>query len=170
MDVGASTGGFTDVLLHHGAVKIYAVDVGHGQLDWKLRQDPRVVVLEKTNARHLTSVQIPTPADIIVCDASFISLKTVLITPLTLTKPTAWLAALIKPQFEAGRAQVGKGGIVRDPAVHQAVCDDVAAWMATQSGWRVEGICESPITGAEGNKEFLLVARKEDCKAVSSAL
>jgi 23S rRNA (cytidine1920-2'-O)/16S rRNA (cytidine1409-2'-O)-methyltransferase len=160
MDVGASTGGFTDVLLHHGAAQIYAVDVGHGQLDWKLRQDPRVVVLEKTNARHLTSAQIPTQVDIIVCDASFISLKTVLATPLTFASPTAWLVALIKPQFEAGRAQVGKGGIVRDSAVHQSVCEDITAWMGAQTGWSVEGITPSPIMGAEGNKEFLLVARK----------
>jgi 23S rRNA (cytidine1920-2'-O)/16S rRNA (cytidine1409-2'-O)-methyltransferase len=160
MDVGASTGGFTDVLLHHDALRVYAVDVGHGQLDWKLRQDPRVRVLEKTNARHLTAVEIPEPIDILVCDASFISLKTVLATPLTFTKASAWLAALIKPQFEAGREQVGKGGIVRDANVHQTVCDDITAWMSAQTGWHVEGVCESPITGAEGNKEFLIVARK----------
>ncbi|MDA0998618.1 MAG: TlyA family RNA methyltransferase, partial [Proteobacteria bacterium] len=122
IDVGASTGGFTDVLLAGGAAKVYAVDVGRGQLAWKLRQDPRVVVLEKTNARHLGTEQIPEPVDLVVCDASFIGLRTVLPAALSLTKPTAALVALIKPQFEAAPDQVSKGGVVRDPAVHAAVC------------------------------------------------
>jgi 23S rRNA (cytidine1920-2'-O)/16S rRNA (cytidine1409-2'-O)-methyltransferase len=159
MDVGASTGGFTDVLLHHGAAKVYAVDVGHGQLDWKLRQHPNVVVLEKTNARHLTSEHIPEPIQVIVCDASFISLTKVLPAPLALAAPKAWLAALIKPQFEVGKGQVGKGGVVRDPALHQKVCDETSEWfVAHYPDWQLLGIRESPITGPEGNKEFLMVA------------
>lgn len=160
IDVGASTGGFTDVLLQHGATTVYAVDVGHGQLDWRLRTDPRVVVLEKTNARYLTSKEIPTPCDIIVCDASFISLKTVLPAALELSAPQSWLCALIKPQFEAGRAHVGKGGVVRDTAIHASVCNDLRDWMNAQAGWKVQGIATSPITGPKGNVEFLLVARK----------
>ncbi len=120
LDVGSSTGGFTDVLLSRGAAKVYAVDVGTNQLAWRLRQDPRVVVLEQTNARYLTSEQVPEPIDIIVCDASFIGLAKVLEAPLRLAKPGARLVALIKPQFEAGREEVGKGGVVRDPAVHRA--------------------------------------------------
>ena len=160
IDVGASTGGFTDVLLTKGAAKVYAVDVGHGQLAWKLRQDPRVVVLERVNARHLTAEQIPDLADLVVCDASFIGLATVLPTPLSFTKPIATLAALIKPQFEVGKGRVGKGGVVRDPALHQEVCDSVAAWLAGLPGWRVEGITESPIRGPDGNIEFLIVGRK----------
>lgn len=175
IDVGASTGGFTDVLLHYGAAKVYAVDVGHGQLAWKLRSDPRVVVLEKCNARYLTVEQIPDPVDIIVCDASFISLKTVLPAALTLAKGRgAWgegreetrdsplatrpcLIALIKPQFEVGKDQVGKGGVVRDETLQKEVCDDIAAW-ATDMGWEVKGITDSPITGPAGNKEFLIYA------------
>ena len=160
MDVGASTGGFTDVLLHHGAVKIYAVDVGHGQLDWRLRCDARVIVLEKTNARYVSAEQIADPLDIIVCDASFISLKTILPAPLSLAAPQSWLCALIKPQFEAGREHIGKNGVVRDAAIHAMVCDDMAEWMAGQQGWEVAGITQSPITGPKGNVEFLLVARK----------
>lgn len=159
-DIGASTGGFTDVLLHHGAARVYAVDVGHGQLAWKLRQDSRVVVLEKTNARHLASAEIPEPLDIVVCDASFIGLETVLPAALALTKPGAWALALIKPQFEVGPGQVGKGGVVRDPALHAEVCARIEAWFARQSGWSVLGIVESPITGPEGNREFLIAARK----------
>ncbi len=161
IDVGASTGGFTDVLLHHGAAKVYAVDVGHGQLDWKLREDARVVVLEKTNARNLTQEQIPDAIDGVVCDASFISLKTVLPAALALAKDDAWLCALIKPQFEAGREQVGKGGVVRDAAVHQAVCDDIQTWIDGLPGWQVRGVEPSPITGPKGNVEFLLYARRE---------
>jgi 23S rRNA (cytidine1920-2'-O)/16S rRNA (cytidine1409-2'-O)-methyltransferase len=160
IDVGASTGGFTDVLLAHGAAKVYAVDVGHGQLAWKLRTDPRVVVLERTNARHLSANEIPEPADWVVCDASFIGLETVLPAALSLTKPAAVAVALIKPQFEVGPARVGKGGVVRDPALHQEVCERIRAWFERQPGWSVLGIVESPILGPEGNKEFLIAARR----------
>lgn len=161
LDVGASTGGFTDVALTNGAARVYAVDVGHGQLAWKLRGDPRVVVLEKTNARHLTAEQIPEPVDLIVCDASFISLKTVLATPLTFAAPGARLVALVKPQFEAGPGEVGKGGVVRDPAIHARVCAEAESWLAAQPGWRVEGLTQSPITGPEGNIEFLLAGVRD---------
>jgi 23S rRNA (cytidine1920-2'-O)/16S rRNA (cytidine1409-2'-O)-methyltransferase len=157
LDVGASTGGFTDVALSRGAAKVYAVDVGHGQLAWKLRNDPRVVVLEKTNARHLTRDQVPEPVNLVVCDASFIGLQTVLPAPLALAKPGARLIALIKPQFEVGPARVGKGGVVRDPALHNEVCARIAAWLPGQ-GWTVLGTTESPIHGPEGNKEFLIAA------------
>lgn len=168
IDVGASTGGFTDVLLSSGAVKVYAVDVGHGQLAWKLRNDPRVVVLEKTNARRLTAEQIPERVDAVVCDASFIGLKTVLPAALALTKPQAWAVALIKPQFEVGRENVGKGGVVRDPDLHKAVCDRIEAWFAAQPGWQVIGIAESPILGPEGNKEFLIGARKSPARELGA--
>lgn len=157
LDVGSSTGGFTDVLLNRGAAKVYAVDVGTNQLAWKLRQDPRVVVHEQTNARKLDGSIIPEPVDIIVCDASFIGLAKVLEAPLRLAKPGAKLVALIKPQFEAGRAEVGKGGVVRDPAVHQRVCAEAKRWVESR-GWSIVGITESPITGPEGNVEFLLGA------------
>jgi 23S rRNA (cytidine1920-2'-O)/16S rRNA (cytidine1409-2'-O)-methyltransferase len=160
IDVGASTGGFTDVLLAHGAAKVYAIDVGHGQLAWKLRNDPRVVVLERTNARHLTTQQIPEPVDWIVCDASFIGLETVLPASLALAKPQAIAVALIKPQFEVGPDRVGKGGVVRDPALHQEVCERIRDWLARQPGWSVIGLTESPILGPEGTKEFLIAARK----------
>jgi 23S rRNA (cytidine1920-2'-O)/16S rRNA (cytidine1409-2'-O)-methyltransferase len=159
LDVGSSTGGFTDVLLNKGAAKVYAVDVGTNQLAWKLRQDPRVVVLEQTNARYLTAEQVPEPIDIVTCDASFISLSKVLESPLKLARTGAKLVALVKPQFEAGREEVGKGGVVRDPAVHERICADAADWVASQ-GWRVLGITQSPITGPEGNVEFLLGAEK----------
>lgn len=159
LDIGSSTGGFTDVLLSRGAAKVYAVDVGTNQLAWKLRQDPRVLVLEQTNARHLTSEQVPEPVDIVVCDASFIGLAKVLEAPLQLAKPGAQLIALVKPQFEAGRAEVGKGGVVRDPAVHERVCAEAAEWVQSE-GWEVLGITPSPITGPEGNVEFLLGASK----------
>lgn len=160
MDVGASTGGFTDVLLTNGAAKVYAVDVGHGQLDVKLRNDARVVVMEETNARHLTAEMISDALDVIVCDASFISLKKVLPAALALAKPNAQLATLIKPQFEVGKAEVSRGkGVIRDAALHQAVCEDISAWV-TEQGWNVIGITTSPITGPKGNVEFLLVARK----------
>jgi len=159
LDVGSSTGGFTDVLLSRGAAKVYAVDVGTNQLAWKLRQDPRVVVLEQTNARYLTGEQVPEPVDVVVCDASFIGLAKVLEAPLKLAKPGAKLVALIKPQFEAGREEVGKGGVVREPAVHERVCSEAAAWVESQ-GWRVPGAVERPITGPEGNVEFLLGAEK----------
>jgi 23S rRNA (cytidine1920-2'-O)/16S rRNA (cytidine1409-2'-O)-methyltransferase len=160
IDVGASTGGFTDVLLAHGAAKVYAVDVGHGQLAWKLRNDPRVVVLERVNARHLYPSQIPEPADWVVCDASFIGLETVLPAALSLTRPNAVAVALIKPQFEVGPDRVGKGGVVRDPALHEEVCARIRAWFERQPGWSVLGIVESPILGPEGNKEFLIAARR----------
>ena len=159
LDVGSSTGGFTDVLLSRGAANVYAVDVGTNQLAWKLRQDARVVVHEQTNARNLKTSIIPEPVDIVVCDASFIGLAKVLEAPLKLAKPGAKLVALIKPQFEAGREEVGKGGVVRDPAVHERVCAAASEWVQSQ-GWRVVGITESPITGPEGNKEFLLGAVK----------
>ncbi|HWE74008.1 MAG TPA: TlyA family RNA methyltransferase [Stellaceae bacterium] len=160
LDVGASTGGFTDVLLQKGAAKVYAVDVGHGQLAWKLRQDPRVVVLERVNARYLTAEHVPEPPDIVVCDASFIGLETVLPAALALAKPRALLVALIKPQFEVGPDRVGKGGVVRDPALHQEVCERIAAWLAGK-GWMVAGIVESPIRGPEGNIEFLVHAHRD---------
>ncbi|HTN12310.1 MAG TPA: TlyA family RNA methyltransferase [Acetobacteraceae bacterium] len=160
LDVGASTGGFTDVLLAHGAARVHAVDVGHGQLAWKLRSDPRVVVYEKTNARHLTAAIIPEPIAALVCDASFIGLQTVLPAGLALCAPGAWAVALIKPQFEAGPGQVGRKGVVRDPLVHQEVCARITAWWAGLPGWEVLGIAESPITGPEGNHEFLIGARR----------
>jgi len=161
LDVGSSTGGFTDVLLTRGATKVYAVDVGTNQLAWKLRSDPRVVVHEQTNARDLTTAIITEPVDIVVCDASFISLAKVLDRALDLARPGAELVALVKPQFEAGRAEVGKGGVVRDPDVHTRVCKDAAEWVRSK-GWRVVGVEKSPITGPEGNVEFLLGAIKED--------
>ena len=157
IDVGSSTGGFTDVLLQRGARRVYAVDSGTNQLAWSLRQDPRVVVHERTSARLLTPEHVPEPVDLLVCDASFIGLAKVLERPLTFARPPARLLALVKPQFEAGRAEVGKGGVVRDPAVHARVCDAAAAWVTAQ-GWAVVSITESPITGPEGNREFLLAA------------
>jgi len=160
LDIGASTGGFTEVLLSRGARRVYAVDVGHGQLAWKLRQDPRVVVRERVNARYLSRTEIPEPVDIITCDASFIGLATVLPAPLALAAEKAQLVALIKPQFEAGPSHVGKGGVVRDPEVHRQVCERAAVWVAAQPGWSVIGIIESPILGPEGNREFLLYARR----------
>jgi 23S rRNA (cytidine1920-2'-O)/16S rRNA (cytidine1409-2'-O)-methyltransferase len=159
LDVGSSTGGFTDVLLSRGAAKVSAVDVGTNQLAWKLRQDPRVMVHEQTNARKLDGGIIPEMVDIVVCDASFIGLSKVLDAPLKLAKPSAKLVALIKPQFEAGREEVGKGGVVRDPAVHERVCGAAKTWVESQ-GWAVLGITPSPITGPEGNIEFLLGAEK----------
>jgi 23S rRNA (cytidine1920-2'-O)/16S rRNA (cytidine1409-2'-O)-methyltransferase len=158
LDVGASTGGFTDVLLAHGAARVHAVDVGHGQLAWKLRSDPRVVVYEKTNARHLTAEIIADPIAALVCDASFIGLGTLLPNPLALCAPGAWAIALIKPQFEAGPGQVGAKGVVRDPAVWREVCDRVSRWWGGLPGWTVIGVEESPITGPEGNHEFLIGA------------
>ena len=161
LDIGASTGGFTDVLLSRGAALVHAVDVGQGQLAWKLRQDPRVVVHEGVNARYLDRAEMPEPVDIVTCDASFIGLATVLPASLGLTAQPAQLVALIKPQFEAGPKHVGKGGVVRDPAVHEAMCTRAVAWLEAQAGWRVIGVVESPITGAAGNKEFLLYARRD---------
>ncbi|MES2441916.1 MAG: TlyA family RNA methyltransferase [Pseudomonadota bacterium] len=159
IDVGSSTGGFTDVLLTRGAARVYAVDSGTNQLAWKLRQDPRVIVHEQTSARVLTAAQIPEAVDLIVCDASFIGLAKVLDVPLGFAGEGARLVALIKPQFEAGREEVGKGGVVRDSAVHARVCGEVADWVASR-GWTIEGITESPITGPEGNVEFLIAARR----------
>jgi 23S rRNA (cytidine1920-2'-O)/16S rRNA (cytidine1409-2'-O)-methyltransferase len=159
MDVGSSTGGFTDVLLTSGAARVFAVDSGTNQLAWKLRQDPRVIVLEQTSARVLTEAHIPEAIDLFVCDASFIGLAKVLERPFSFATPTARLIALIKPQFEAGREEVGKGGVVRDAAIHARVCQEVADWL-TASGWHVEGITVSPITGPEGNVEFLIGAQR----------
>jgi 23S rRNA (cytidine1920-2'-O)/16S rRNA (cytidine1409-2'-O)-methyltransferase len=158
LDVGASTGGFTDVLLQHGAAHVHAVDVGHGQLAWKLRTDPRVTVYEKTNARHLTRAIIPDAIDAVVCDASFIGLQTVLPAALALCADGAFAVALIKPQFEAGPEHVGKGGVVREAAVHDAVCERIESWWSGLADWKVLGITPSPITGPEGNREFLIAA------------
>jgi len=160
LDIGASTGGFTDVLLRRGAAKVFAVDVGHGQLDWRLRQDARVVVLERCNARHLTRAEVPEPPGLVVCDASFIGLETVLPAALALAAPSASLVALIKPQFEVGKGRVGKGGVVRDPVLHEEVCSRIAAWLAGQAGWSVLGLTESPLRGPDGNVEFLIAARR----------
>ncbi|HTS91355.1 MAG TPA: TlyA family RNA methyltransferase [Stellaceae bacterium] len=161
LDIGASTGGFTDVLLQRGAKRVFAVDVGYGQFAAKLRGDPRVVLLERVNARHLTRTEIPEPIDLVVCDASFIGLRTVLPAALALAAPNATLIALIKPQFEVGKGRVGKGGVVRDPELHREVCATISTWLGEQPTWRVEGIAESPIKGPEGNVEFLICARKD---------
>ena len=159
IDVGSSTGGFTDVLLSRGAARVYAVDSGTNQLAWKLRQDERVIVHEQTSARVLTADHIPETVDLIVCDASFIGLAKVLEVPLSFAKSVARALVLVKPQFEAGREEVGKGGVVRDPAVHARVCDAVATWFEGE-GWAVVGVSPSPITGPEGNVEFLLAASR----------
>lgn len=159
IDVGSSTGGFTDVLLSRGAARVYAVDSGTNQLAWKLRQDDRVIVHEQTSARILTPTHIPEPVDLIVCDASFIALSKVLPVPMGFAKAEARMVALIKPQFEAERHEVGKKGVIRDAAVHARVCEEVRAWME-RSGWRVVDTVESPITGPEGNVEFLIAAIK----------
>src|SRR5688572_18546524 len=164
LDVGSSTGGFTDVLLQKGAAKVFAVDVGTNQLAWKLRQDPRVVVHEQTNARYLSGEAVTEPVDIIVCDASFISLAKVLDKALDFARPGGRLIALVKPQFEAGRGEVGKGGVVRDPVVHERVCAAAADWLRSR-GWVVEGLTPSPITGPEGNVEFLIAARRPETAA-----
>lgn len=157
MDIGSSTGGFTDVLLSHGAAHVFAVDSGTNQLAWKIRQDPRVTVLEQTSARILTPEQIDRECNWVVCDASFISLSKVLERPLELAGPQCRLVALIKPQFEVAREEVGKGGVVRDPALHARVCSEVRQWLEGL-GWDIEGIVESPITGPQGNVEFLISA------------
>jgi 23S rRNA (cytidine1920-2'-O)/16S rRNA (cytidine1409-2'-O)-methyltransferase len=159
MDIGSSTGGFTDVLLTHGAGHIFCVDSGTNQLAWKLREDPRVTVLEQLSARLLTPEHINRPCNWVVCDASFISLAKVLDVPLLLAGTPCQLVALIKPQFEVGREEVGKGGVVRDPALHARVCDEVRVWIEGL-GWHVQGIVESPITGPQGNIEFLIAARR----------
>jgi 23S rRNA (cytidine1920-2'-O)/16S rRNA (cytidine1409-2'-O)-methyltransferase len=159
IDVGSSTGGFTDVLLTCGAARVYAVDSGTNQLAWRLRQDDRVIVHEQTSARILTADHIPEPADIIVCDASFIGLAKVLERPLTFARNGAQLVALIKPQFEAGRAEVGKAGVVRDVDVHARVCNEVRNWLES-IGWQIQGLTTSPITGPQGNVEFLIWSKK----------
>lgn len=159
IDLGASTGGFTEVLLARGAARVFAVDVGRGQLHQSLRDDPRVVALEGLDARALTAARIPDPIDAIVADVSFVSLTKVLPVPLTLAAPGAWLAALIKPQFEAGPGHVGKGGIVRDAAARARAIAEVDAWLAAQQGWRVIGTCPSPIAGGDGNLETLIGAQ-----------
>jgi 23S rRNA (cytidine1920-2'-O)/16S rRNA (cytidine1409-2'-O)-methyltransferase len=162
LDIGASTGGFTDVLLASGALRVHAVDVGHGQLAWKLRGDSRVVVHEKTNARYLSREVVPETIEALVCDASFIGLATVLPAGLALCGPGAWAIALIKPQFEAGPEAVRKtAGVVRDPAIHADVCERVSAWWSALDSWTVLGVSESPITGPEGNREFLIGARRD---------
>jgi len=158
LDVGSSTGGFTDLMLQRGAAKVYAIDVGTNQLAWKLRQDPRVVSMERTNMRDVTRAEVPDPIDLVVCDASFIGLRTVLPAALALAAPGAHLVALIKPQFEVGRGRVGKGGIVRDPELHREVCDTIVSWLGEQPGWTVLGLADSPIEGADGNREFLVAA------------
>jgi 23S rRNA (cytidine1920-2'-O)/16S rRNA (cytidine1409-2'-O)-methyltransferase len=162
LDIGSSTGGFVEVLLAHGARRVHAVDVGHGQLAWKLRTDPRVVVHERTNARFLSQEVIAEPIEALTCDASFIGLASVLPAPLALTVPGAWAVALIKPQFEAGPARVSRGGVVRDPAVHRDVCERIGAWWNAQEGWRVIGITESPVLGPAGNREFLIAALRDE--------
>jgi 23S rRNA (cytidine1920-2'-O)/16S rRNA (cytidine1409-2'-O)-methyltransferase len=155
LDVGASTGGFTDCLLRHGAARVYAVDVGHGQLAWTLRNDPRVVVMEHTNIRHLTS--LPEPVQCVVIDVSFISLRLVLPAIVPLLAPAAWIVALVKPQFEAGKAEADKGaGVISDPAVHTGVLNELQEWIAEHTPLQVRGLTESPIYGRDGNKEFLL--------------
>jgi 23S rRNA (cytidine1920-2'-O)/16S rRNA (cytidine1409-2'-O)-methyltransferase len=159
MDIGSSTGGFTDVLLTHGAEHVFCVDSGTNQLAWKLREDPRVTVLEQLSARLLTPDHIDRPCNWVVCDASFISLAKVLDVPLQLAAPQCRLVALIKPQFEVGREEVGKGGVVRDPALHQRVCEEVRGWLEGL-GWTVQGIATSPITGPQGNVEFLISAQR----------
>lgn len=159
LDIGASTGGFTEVCLARGADRVYAVDVGSEQMHPRVAAAERVINLEKTDARTLTPALIPEAPTLIVCDASFIGLAKVLDVPLGFAAPEARALALIKPQFEAGRDEVGKGGVVRDPAVHARVCDEVAAWFAGR-GWAVEGVTPSPITGPEGNIEFLIAARR----------
>lgn len=164
IDLGASTGGFTDCLLQHGVAKVYAVDVGHGQLAWKLRQDPRVVVLEKTNARELTPASFSqpfSPVDLIVIDCSFISLQKLLPAAVALLRPSAKLVALVKPQFEAGKAEVDKGeGVITDPAIHERVLHELRAFVDTLPQMQWLGVTESPLLGPAGNKEFLLLLEK----------
>ena len=160
IDIGASTGGFTEVLLAHGAGHVVAIDVGHGQLHERLAADTRVTLLDHTNARYLTASMLPYAADVIVCDASFISLKKLLPAALDLAVAGARLIVLIKPQFEVGKGLVGKRGVVRDPALHQHVVADITNWLETDMSWMVHETMPSPITGADGNVEFLLLAQK----------
>ncbi len=161
LDLGASTGGFTDVLLSRGAARVYAVDVGHGQLAWRLREDQRVIVLERTNARNLTTDQITEPVSLITCDVSFIGLETALPAALDLVAPGGRLLALVKPQFEVGKGRVGPGGVVRDPVLHDEVCNRISAWLDARADWSADGLCESPITGPKGNKEFFVAATRK---------
>ncbi|NBO19684.1 MAG: TlyA family rRNA (cytidine-2'-O)-methyltransferase [Proteobacteria bacterium] len=158
-DIGASTGGFTDVLLTNGAAKVFAVDVGYGELAWKIQKDPRVVVLDRTNARYLTKEQVPDPLDIVVTDVSFISLTVALPPALSLLKKGGYFVALIKPQFEVAPEEVPDGGIITDPLLHENVCTKIKGWIEDMPGFTLIGITESPIKGGEGNKEFLLAAR-----------
>ena len=158
-DVGACTGGFTDVLLQRGATRVYAIDVGHGQLDWKLRQDERVQVMERTNARYVQALD--EPVDLTVIDVSFISLRLILPAVAQWLRPNGDVVALVKPQFEAGPEQVGKGGIVRDPAVHRQVLSNIAEW-ATDTGWSISGLTQSSLTGTDGNVEFLIWLQPAD--------
>jgi 23S rRNA (cytidine1920-2'-O)/16S rRNA (cytidine1409-2'-O)-methyltransferase len=167
LDVGASTGGFTDCLLQRGARRVYAVDVGYGQLDWRLRTDPRVVPIERTNIRYLAA--LPEPADLATVDTSFISLRLVLPAVGRLLQPDGRVIALVKPQFEAGRGQVGKGGVVRDPAVHRQVLRDFVAW-ATRNGWVVQGITPSPILGPAGNREFFVLLGRRGAGLTADAV
>jgi 23S rRNA (cytidine1920-2'-O)/16S rRNA (cytidine1409-2'-O)-methyltransferase len=164
LDLGASTGGFTDCLLQHGAARLFAVDVGRGQLAWKLRQDPRVIVMEKTNARQLTAAQMPpafVPADLAVIDCSFISLRNILPAAIDLLRPDGKIIALIKPQFEAGKAEADKGrGVIRDPSVHERVLNELREFVRAQPGLRWQGVVESPLLGPAGNKEFLALIEK----------
>jgi len=160
LDIGASTGGFAQVLLERGAAHVVALDVGHGQLAASLRDDPRVTVLEGVNARDLTAGRLPYPPDLVVSDVSFISLRLALPPALALAPPGGRLIALVKPQFEAGRAALGKGGIVRDAAVHAAVCDEISRWLEDGPGWQVLGLMPSPLEGGDGNREFLIHALK----------
>ena len=169
LDLGASTGGFTDVLLQAGAARVYAVDVGHDQLAAKLRNDPRVVSLEGVNGRHLDRRLIPPPLDLLVCDASFISLRKLLPQPLSLVRPGGRALVLVKPQFEVGKGRLGKGGVVKDAALHREVCDAITAWWRGLGDWRVLGLAESPILGPDGNREFLLAARKNDADSSGGA-
>ena len=160
LDLGASTGGFTDVLLSRGAARVYAVDVGRGQLVWRLRRDDRVTVLDRTNARALDRASIPRAPEAVTADVSFISLRTALPAALSLAAPGAVLVALVKPQFEAGPERVGRGGVVRDPAVHDEVCAAIGAWLDGVMEWTVLGLTPSPVAGASGNREFLIAATK----------
>jgi 23S rRNA (cytidine1920-2'-O)/16S rRNA (cytidine1409-2'-O)-methyltransferase len=164
IDLGASTGGFTDCLLQHGAAKVYAVDVGRGQLAWKLRHDPRVVVMEKTNARDLTPEKFPppfVPVDLVVIDCAFISLRKILPPAVALLRPCGRIIALIKPQFEAGKAEADRGaGVIRDPVIHQRILDELERFVAARADLRWAGVTESPLLGPAGNKEFLVLIEK----------
>jgi 23S rRNA (cytidine1920-2'-O)/16S rRNA (cytidine1409-2'-O)-methyltransferase len=166
LDVGASTGGFTDCLLAHGVLRVIAVDVGYGQLDWKLRNDPRVIVYEKTNIRYLAAERLPFVPDLATIDASFISLKLILPKVRTLIAPNGSVVALIKPQFEVGRGKVGKGGVVRSPEEHGRVIDEIQQ-AARGYGYDVLGVTESPLLGPKGNREFLILLRVGDTRLLN---